>query len=268
MKYVNAKTGIKIFAVNIFMLAGLGLVFQGWCRAGTADRVEKNVEKSIEIRKKIQEKKDSWAREKAQLGALYDQLTREYEMLVSENNDLKEKLALNRKANSELLKQKQTAMKIRADLLPFLKRVYDRLNYMVRHDPPFLENERFTRMDNLGETLNDSGISIAEKYRKVMEALFIEAGYGTTIEVYQDRVRIAGQKVLGNIFRLGRVSLFFLSLDNRLPGYFNVAENRWQVLDQSYLPAIQEAVEIAQRRRPSRLLCLPLGRLAKKAGEQ
>ena len=70
MKYVNAKTGIKIFAVNIFMLAGLGLVFQGWCRAGTADRVEKNVEKSIEIRKKTQEKKDSWAREKAQLGAL------------------------------------------------------------------------------------------------------------------------------------------------------------------------------------------------------
>jgi len=256
--------------VNIFVVAVLCLVLpvSGLCRTDTADRARKNVENSIEIRKKTQEKKDCWEREKAQLGALYDQLTQEYEMLVSENNDLKEKLALNIKTNSELLKQKQAAIKIRTDLLPFLNTVYDRLNYLVRHDTPFLEKERFMRMDSLKEILDDSGVSIAEKYRKVMEALFIEAEYGTTIEVYQDRIKIAGRKVLGNIFRLGRVSLFFLSLDSRLPGFFNVAENDWQVLDKSYLPAIQAAVEIAQRRRPSRLLCLPLGRLVKKAGEQ
>ena len=43
-----------------------------------------------------------------------------------------------------------------------------------------------------------------------METLFIYAEYENTIEAYQDKVTLNEEPVIGNIFRLGRASLFFL----------------------------------------------------------
>ena len=127
------------------------------------------------------------------------------------------------------------------------------------------------RLVRLDKVLKDPGISFSEKYRKVMEALFIEAEYGSTIEVYQDKIVLnegSGDGVLGNIFRLGRVSLFFLSLDNTVCGVFNPGKSQWEALPEDMLPAIRSAVEIGSKRRPVELLPLPIGRLALEGGAQ
>jgi hypothetical protein len=119
--------------------------------------------------------------------------------------------------------------------------------------------------------MKDPQVTIAEKYRKVMEALFIEAEYGSTIEVYQDKIQLQGtaqEGTLGNIFRLGRVSLFFLSLDQTACGIFNPGENKWQPLSDTHLPAIRSAVEMGSKRKPAELLPLPIGRLAAQGGER
>jgi hypothetical protein len=68
--------------------------------------------------------------------------------------------------------------------------------------------------------------------------------------------------VLGNIFRLGRVSLFFLSLDQKAAAYFNVSQKLWQPLPEDNLLAIRSAVEIGQKHRSVELLSLPLGKLS------
>jgi hypothetical protein len=105
-------------------------------------------------------------------------------------------------------------------------------------------------------------VDIGEKYRKIMEALLVEAEYGFTIEAYQETITIDGQALLADIFRLGRISLFYQSLDRKRCGFYNTADGTWQSLDTVHNAAIQSAIDIAAKRRPIELLCLPVGRMA------
>jgi hypothetical protein len=68
--------------------------------------------------------------------------------------------------------------------------------------------------------------------------------------------------MLADIFRLGRISLFYQSLDRKRCGFFNPANGSWQNLDTAHNPAIQTAIDIAAKRRPIELLTLPVGRMA------
>ena len=77
-----------------------------------------------------------------------------------------------------------------------------------------------------------------------------------------------GKTTTGNIFRLGRVSLFFLSLDQQSCARFNVAQTEWQPLADEYLPAVRSAIEIGIKRKPVELLSLPIGHLALQGEDQ
>jgi len=236
--------------------------WSGLCRAGIAEKAIKSVEESIEIRQKSQKQMDQWEKERSDLLLLYGQLQQEYETLVSENQDLMAAEQVQKNRNRNLAQQKITSLKIQKGLFPFVQTVYARLAALVEEDAPFLKEERAMRIKSLEKMMKDHGISVAEKYRRVMEALFVEAGYGSTIEVYQDKIIMGTETTIGNIFRLGRVSLFFLSLDRQHCARFNVAQNAWHPLSGDYLPAICSAVEIGARKKPVELLSLPLGRLA------
>ncbi len=93
--------------------------------------------------------------------------------------------------------------------MPFLNSIYDRIYKFIQIDLPFLKEERLSRLNHLRKVLDDDTIPISEKYRKTMETLFIEEQYGRTTEVYKDRINLEGKEIVGNIFRFGRISLFF-----------------------------------------------------------
>ena len=126
---------------------------------------------------------------------------------------------------------------------------------------PFLMTERCQRLEKLNNLLATPKVSISEKYRKVMEALLVEAEYGFTIEARQETIEIAGQKRLVNIFRLGRLSLFYQSLDRKECGFYNVAEKLWQPLKAKYNHDIHCALAIAAKQQPAEIISLPLGRM-------
>ncbi len=270
MKFLQQGSKKRMVQAGAFLLLGIVVAFPltGQCQTNTAKQVKKSVEESVRVRQKTQKQRDQWETEKSDLVFLYEQLQQEHAALVSQNRELTAARQGQGVINQNLLKQKQASLRIQKELLPFLTDVYKRLSTLVANDPPFLEKERLTRMKTVEKVINDHEISVAEKYRKVMEALFIEAEYGATIEVYQEKVVMGEEEILGNIFRLGRVSLFFLSLDQQSCAVFNVAQKKWQPLPGEYLPAIRSAVEIGSKRKPVELLALPLGRLAIKGDDQ
>jgi len=269
MKFLRQGSKKRMVQTGAFLLLGIVFAFPmtGQCQTNTAKQVKQAVEKSVRTRQKTQKQRDQWETEKSKLVFLYEQLQQEHAALVSQNHDLTADRQKQDVLNRNLLKQKESSLRIQKELLPFLRDVYKRLSTLVTNDPPFLKKERAIRMKTLEKVINDHDISVAEKYRKVMEALFIEAEYGATIEVYQDKVVMGKEEILGNIFRLGRVSLFFLSLDQQSCAVFNVAQRKWQPLSDEYLMAIRSAVEIGSKRKPVELLALPLGRLAIKGDE-
>jgi len=70
--------------------------------------------------------------------------------------------------------------------------------------------------------------------------------------------------VLADIFRLGRISMFALTLDNRKSAFYDVAKRKWSALDDNYLDTIKDAVEMANKQRTVEILSMPLGKIGPK----
>lgn len=235
----------------------------GWCKKNAAKKAKESVGQSIDIRQDTQKKRDKWEEKKEKLVAEYESLKSIHGELLERNRQLTAEASRLEAVTRTLLEQKKESERIAKEMTPFLGGVYQQLELLVEHDTPFLAQERKDRLQRLRTLLDDVEISIAEKYRKVFEALFIETEYGSTIEVYQDKVLMGEDEVLGNIFRLGRVSMFFLSLDEQSAAQYSVGDEQWVALPDTDLAAIREAVEIGSRRRTAKLLALPIGRLSK-----
>ncbi len=231
--------------------------------ANTAESVKKQVDNSIVTRQKTQKQQDQWEQEKASLLITYEQLKEQQTLLLKTNEALRAEQNAHKVLLADLEAQKTAHEKIQREMLPFLKEVQVSLNKMVTTDPPFLSEERKNRLQKLSTIMDDIEISIAEKYRKVMETLFVEAEYGNTIEVTQDKITLSGNEVLADVFRLGRISLFALTLDHKTAAVFNVAENRWTPLAAKQLSPVIAAVEMGSKRRTVEIISLPIGQLAR-----
>lgn len=261
-KRSNPLTSALIGIVILMVVQVFGLVplLQG--EEGDVKLIETTVHKSIDIHRKSQQELDEWEKERLKLKAKFDMLTKQNEMLSAKAEKLRTQEKAQKVLNEKLALREQESRKISEEIGPFIHDIYNRINALIASDLPFLKDERHKRMHRLKLVLDDVEVSTAEKFRKVMEALFVEAEYGNTIEVYQDKIRFEQEEILGNIFRLGRISLFFLSLDQKTAAYFSMGEKKWSVLDNRYAPAIHAAIEMGGKRRPIELLCLPLGKLA------
>jgi len=226
--------------------------------------VKQSVKQSIDTKQETQKQQDAWETRKIKLTARYDQLLSENEALTHTFDQLSGEELKHTDLNQSLEQEKLESIRIQEEMQPFLRAVQARLELLVKKDASFLKTERTTRLTNLAHVMDDIDVSIGEKFRKVLEALFIEAEYGNSIEVYQDKIQIGANEVQGNIFRLGRISNFFLSLDNNFAAVFNVRQDQWEILDDEYIPGLAQGVEMAAKRRPVELINLPLGSLAKK----
>ena len=71
------------------------------------------------------------------------------------------------------------------------------------------------RVANLKRLMDDADTPLSEKYRRVMEAYQVEVQYGHTIEAYQGELRDPGSSRMVEFLRLGRVGLYYLSLDGK-----------------------------------------------------
>lgn len=254
----------KICVLSFFYAMGLALHSpEAWCSDNTARIVEKSVETSIHTRQESQQKLDQWEEEKQQLLLSYEALLQEQEELRTRSEALKQELSRRQKEVGALKIQHRQNQGITREILPFLQSVYGELNEFVLEDTPFLKEERHQRMARLGRIMADADVTVAEKYRKLMEALFVEAQYGNTIEVTREKIAMgsSGVEVLADILRLGRISLFALTLDQGAAGYFNVVEQKWLPLDSRHVRAIHAAIETGKKQRTVEMLSMPLGKI-------
>ncbi len=227
-------------------------------------KVEKPVDESIAIRQEAQKEFEKWADEKSALETEFENLRETRQRLAAEVERLAGETAAREERVAALDRQIRSMEKISEDLAPFLENVYSRLADLIREPPPFLTEERNLRLQSLRETLDDSKIAMGEKFRKVMEALFVEAEYGNTVETYQQKIGIGREEVLATVFRLGTMALFYETLDQKSVGYYNLSENKWTPLPAEANREIREAVEIASKMRPAEIVSLPLGRIVVK----
>lgn len=252
-----------VFGLALFFF--LASAWPGFAASGDdadmGEMVREPVRESVEIRKETQKKNEQWQRERAGLTARYDRLKEENKRLASKKDGLEQNLVAAGERIERKEKQLSDIEQVTEGIEPFLTEMIGRIDRLTGEGMPFLQEERTRRVERLREMMAEPEADVSEKYRKVMEALLVEAEYGNTIEVYQETIDVSGRSILANIFRLGRISLFYQTMDQQESGWFDVAEGRWEVLPKKHNRAISAAVDIGAKRQPVELLTLPLGRM-------
>jgi len=226
-----------------------------------SEKIEKPVKRSVEIRQKTQKEEDRWAEEKAKMQAEYKELELMRENLLAVNKRLRQEIDVHHEEIASIEGKIEEIERISEELLPCLFDALERLEESVASSLPFLPKERERRLKGLRRILEDPKNSTSEKFRRIMEALSVEAGYGNRVEVYQERIDVEGKNILVNIFRLGRLSLFFQTLDQETTGFYNPACTAWVQFPRGCNREINKAIDIAGKKRSIDLLTLPLGRV-------
>jgi hypothetical protein len=229
--------------------------------AQSEEELKKKVEGTVEIQKKTQQQQDDWAAERSALEARYRTAKANVDYLIQRKAVQEKKAQALRDAVAELDRRLVEADRLQANLQDTLNTTLNRLETWLDYDLPFLMAERKARIETVREELAQPDITGAEKLRRLLEALQVETGYGTTVEVVQDRIALEGDTIFVDVLRLGRVSVFWRTPDGESVGEYDRATSTWVKLPGKYNRTIGAAMDMAARIRPVELIALPLGRI-------
>jgi hypothetical protein len=143
-------------------------------------------------------------------------------------------------------------------------KMIDVLQQFVSLDVPFLKQERQTRLEALTTMMGRADVSLAEKYRRIMEAYQVETEYGRTIEAYQADLEDGETKKTVDFLRIGRVSLYYLTLDGKEAGMWDNDKKQWVILSDDYIQPITDGLKVAKKQLPPDLMVLPVNTVGEK----
>ena len=147
---------------------------------------------------------------------------------------------------------------INRQIFPLMERMIDGLEQSIGLDIPFLMEERSKRVVDLKDIMERSDVSVAEKFRKVMEAYQIEMDYGTSSEWYREELNVDGATREYNMLRVGRIGLYFQSDDTNITGWYNPDSGQYELLGNDHRNEIRKGMRIARQLIAPELILIPL----------
>lgn len=147
---------------------------------------------------------------------------------------------------------------IETGALPLMLTMTDTLEELIGTDAPFLLGERSDRVEALRSLIDRADVTAGEKYRRIMEAYLVEVDYGRTIEAYRGELQKDGDVRTVDFLRIGRVGLYYQTLDAEESGRWNPASGQFEVLDDSVRSQIMQGIRVARKQAPAELLSLPV----------
>lgn len=148
---------------------------------------------------------------------------------------------------------------ISRQMTPLVIRMIEGLEQFVNLDVPFHMDERQQRIDFLRANLDRSDVTVAEKFRQVLEAYKIENEYGRKIDAYKGSVEIEGAERDVNFFRVGRIALLYQTTDTEISGAWDQSSRSWVSLERGeYRNAIMKGLRIARKEASIDLINLPV----------
>ncbi len=218
---------------------------------------------NIKLQQNVKELGDTWAQKRAKLLQQIQELKSQNLWLNYQIKLYKAYIEEEKQTIAELKRRQEILEQINIKLEPYLDKVVNNLSNFIDQDMPFLMQERKTRLSFLRQSLINYKIGLGEKLRRVLQALEIEAKYGMEIQTREDEINLNGQKLDGYILRLGRLDMFFISLDRQIAAKYNKYQKKWIKISNEYIDDIEQTIEISQKKRAAQIVDLPIGRLTK-----
>ena len=201
-----------------------------------------------------------------------DDLSRETRILLEEYRSLKESAEYQADYSRELQqlddaqqaqieslnRQIAQARITRQRILPLMRSMAEALEQFVVLDLPFHQEERLAGIVQLRQRLDRPDLSVAARFRLLLEAYQIEQDYSATVEAWRGPLQQAGENLSVEYLRLGRTALYYQTLDRTSSGYWHNGERQWQPLANEHNRALARAMRVARKETAPQLMELPV----------
>lgn len=152
----------------------------------------------------------------------------------------------------------QTLSELDRRLNGILSEAVSALKQSIENGLPFLLDERRGRIGRLEKLVGDPAVDMAEKYRRVQEAYRVELDYARSVEAYRAVLRTGNDERLVDFLSVGRLALYYQTLDGHESGIWRNDQRRWQRLSGEENEAIARGLRAARKLEPPQLMVLPL----------
>lgn len=212
-------------------------------------------EKAAQIQAKI----DTVADVTMDLELDYKAVLRELEIVNAYNAQMKRVVASQEEEIAILRADLDNLQDTQRQIIPLLLKMIEALDQFVENDTPFLEEERTSRVEDLKALMDRGDVTLAEKFRNVMDAYLEENSYSRNIEAYKGQAEFMGQEATFEFLRIGRIALFLSSLDGSTVALWDADAGSWATVEDAALKlSIGRAFKIARKEIPVDLLILPV----------
>jgi hypothetical protein len=184
----------------------------------------------IQLAQASQQRIDATVLETENLESEYKQVTRQIDGLKVYNEYMERQIAAQETELANLRRSIDQIDIVERQIMPLMIRMYDGLEQFIHLDLPFLEEERLDRIERLRIVMERSDVSVAEKFRRLIEVFQIENDFGRTIETYKATLVIDGATLEVDILRLGRIGLYYQTNDASATGKWDPAASKWMPL--------------------------------------
>ncbi len=240
------------------LLAAALVMGSGSAAMAQLDAARQTESQTVQEGAETQEKIDRIDDDRGELFREYKSVLRQLEKFRKYNAELRKVIADQEEQKTNLRDQIARVGEIDKDVVPLISDMLAGLEQFVVEDVPFLQDERTQRMTRLKELMPRSDITVAEKFRRVLEAYQIENEYGRTIEAYEETTGAGEEARKLNYLRIGRVALFRQSPDFDNTQMWDQAQRQWVDLPGRYAEAVKTGRDMAQEFVPPNLLVLPV----------
>ena len=255
--FLSARTGSK--AVGLALALGFSLATASTASAQVLETNKQEVMLAQAEGSQAQERINTLDDDTASLESEYKAVLQQLDTLRQYNKQLRELIAAQEAEIAVTQRDIDRVTTIDREVVPLMLRMVDGLGQFVELDVPFLIEERRGRIQNLQRLMLRADASPAEKFRRVLEAYQIENEYGRTIEGYRGVVNTAdGRQITVDFLRVGRVALFYKTLDDEQIARWSKAAGNWEAIDSGFVSPIKQALSIAREQAAPDLLLLPI----------
>ncbi len=156
---------------------------------------------------------------------------------------------------AEIAESMEKANVINRQIFPLMERMIEGIDKFVKLDVPFLKEERTERVELLKSLMDRPDVSVAEKFRKVMEAYQIENDYGRKLDSYKGKHPTDDREV--DYLRVGRIVLMYQTADASDTGRWDPVAKDW-VDASDHRNEVKKALDVATQKIAPELLLLPV----------
>ena len=188
----------------------------------------------------------------------YQRIVRNTEYQDAYNAELQQ-LADDQQLEINGLKQQLEDLKVtQMQIVPLMRTMADALEQFVVLDLPFHQQQRVSAVLQLKQRLRSPSLSVPDKFRMLLEAFQIENDYSHSLEAYRGPLSLDEQQLSVEFLRIGRVALYYKSLDGSQVGHWDTQRKNWQPLTDDYSAAITKGIRVAANQQAPELLSLPI----------